>query len=85
MDRMELTNKHVDLAMGMSAVETAVKQSMEIAGMVIDCIENWDQYCGLVRGKDIHQGVFESVGLGIRPSGSRVNTAWSWLTLMRGK
>lgn len=27
--------------MGMSAVETAVKQSVEIAGMVVDCIENW--------------------------------------------
>lgn len=41
MDRMELTNKHVDLAMGMSAVEAAVKQSVENAGMVVDCIENW--------------------------------------------
>lgn len=50
MDRMELTNKHVDLAMGMRAVETAVKQPVEIAGMVVDCIENWGQYCGPVRG-----------------------------------
>lgn len=43
MDHMALalTDKHVDLAMSTSAVETAVKQSIENAGMVVYCIENW--------------------------------------------